>query len=133
MLQKLLTKHSDRHGAALQPAAIVLSGLKQELESHLLKEEMVLFPLIRQMEAAPHHSGVRNPIRVMLMEHDNAGAALARLRELTGGYVPPADACNTFRACYGELEALEKDLHLHIHLENNILFPRALELEAVAV
>jgi regulator of cell morphogenesis and NO signaling len=66
----------------------------------------------------------------MVTEHDSAGESLARLRELTGGYTPPADACNTFRAFYAELAELERDLHQHIHLENNILFPRAVKLEA---
>ena len=133
MSQKLLTKHSERHGDVLEPLAIVLRSLRMELDSHLLKEEMVLFPLIRQLEAEQLQGSLRNPIRVMLQEHDSAGAALARFRELTGGYVPPADVCNTFRAFYAELADLERDLHLHIHLENNILFPRAVELEAVAV
>jgi regulator of cell morphogenesis and NO signaling len=66
----------------------------------------------------------------MLAEHDSAGEALARMRSLTGGYAAPDDVCNTFRAFYWELSELERDLHRHIHLENNILFPRAVELEA---
>jgi regulator of cell morphogenesis and NO signaling len=135
MLDKILAKHGGRHGAVLQPVADIFRAMRNELESHLMKEEMILFPLIRQMESAGdgagfHCGSVRNPIRVMTAEHDSAGDALARLRELTGGYTPPADACNTFRAFYAELAELERDLHQHIHLENNILFPRAVALEA---
>jgi regulator of cell morphogenesis and NO signaling len=114
--------------------------MKHELDGHLMKEEMILFPLIRHLESPPapgvhgfHCGSVQNPIRVMVMEHDSAGEALARLRQLTSGYVPPPDACNTFRALYAELEEMERDLHQHIHLENNILFPRAVEREALAV
>jgi regulator of cell morphogenesis and NO signaling len=138
MLEKILSKHSAHHGAVLGPLAGVFRGLKEELESHLFKEEMVLFPLVRAMEAAwvagrqppPSHCGsVGNPIRVMLSEHDGAGEALARMRQITSGYTAPEDACNTFRAFYYELDELESDLHRHIHLENNFLFPRAIRLE----
>src|SRR5664279_3893806 len=108
-------------------------------DGHLMKEEMILLPLIRHLDPEPsnstqehsfHCGSVQNPIRVMVMEHDSAGNALAGMRELTGGYVPPPDACNTFRAVYAELAEMERDLHQHIHLENNILFPRAVQLEA---
>ncbi len=139
MLQKILAAHSERHGDTLRPLAATFRAMKEELEAHLMKEEMILFPLIRTLDAtegaaggpaAFHHCGsVQNPIRVMLMEHDSAGEALARMRQLTSGYTPPNDACNTFRGFYFELAELEKDLHLHIHLENNILFPRAIELQ----
>jgi regulator of cell morphogenesis and NO signaling len=97
--------------------------MKEELGSHI-KEEM--FPLI---PSSFHWGSIRNPIRVMLAEHESAGDALARMRELTSGFTPPADACNTYRAFYYELAELESDLHRHIHLENNILFPRAVDLE----
>lgn len=128
MLAKILAKHAERHGDVLQPLAETFRPMREELEGHPMKEEMILFPLIRQLEirqleaAGGGEDGrfpcgsVRNPIRVMLMEHDNAGEALARLRELTAGYTPPDDACNTFRAFYAELADLERDLHLHIHL-----------------
>ncbi|MBZ5624793.1 MAG: iron-sulfur cluster repair di-iron protein [Acidobacteriia bacterium] len=133
MLEKILSKHSERHGDVLRPLAAAFGPMKEELGSHMMKEEMILFPLIRQIAAGsktPGHCGsVRNPIRVMLLEHDSAGDALARIREVTSGYAPPEDACNTFRAFYYELAELESDLHRHIHLENNILFPRAIELE----
>jgi regulator of cell morphogenesis and NO signaling len=96
--------------------------------------EMVLFPLVRALNggAQPgsfHCGSVRNPIRVMCMEHDSAGDALVHLRRLTDNYTPPEDACNTFRALYFELAEMERDLHRHIHLENNILFPRAIAME----
>jgi regulator of cell morphogenesis and NO signaling len=138
MLAKVLSAHGERHGDVLGPLAETFGGLKQELDSHLMKEEMVLFPLIRSLALArqagtgpqAHHCGsVRNPLRVMLMEHESAGEALARMRSLTGGYEAPADACNTLRAVFWELAQLERDLHRHIHLENNILFPQAVELE----
>jgi regulator of cell morphogenesis and NO signaling len=136
MLAKILAKHEGRHGDVLRPLAETFRPMRSELESHLMKEETILFPLIRQLEAAGagesqrfHCGSVRNPIRVMVAEHDTAGEALGRLRELTAGYTAPKDACNTFRAFYAELAELERDLHRHIHLENNILFPRAVELE----
>jgi len=138
MLDKVRSKHGERHGDVLEPLAATFGPLKRELESHLMKEEMVLFPLIRSLalardsgtRPAAHHCGsVRNPLRVMLMEHDSAGEALAGMRSIAGGYTAPADACNTFRALFWELSELERDLHRHIHLENNVLFPRAVELE----
>lgn len=138
MLAKIRSKHGGRHGAVLDPLADTFLALKSELLSHLMKEEMVLFPLIRALAAARgsgnapasfHCGSVRNPLRVMFLEHDSAGGALERMRSLTGGYVAPADACNTFRAFYWGLSELERDLHRHIHLENNILFPQAAALE----
>lgn len=139
MLDKVLAAHGRRHGEMLEPLAAHFFAMHQELDSHLMKEEMVLFPLIRKIEeasragqafAAYHCGSVQNPIRVMVMEHDSAGDALAAMRQITSGYTAPADACNTFRALFFELQALESDLHRHIHLENNILFPRAVELES---
>ena len=133
MLIKILSKHGAAHGDVLQPLAATFGAMKQELGSHMMKEEMILFPLIRSLEGGGqgsfHCGSVRNPIRVMLMEHDSAGDALAQMRQLTSGFTAPVDACNTFRAFYYELAELETDLHRHIHLENNILFPRAIELE----
>ena len=135
MLQKIIEAHSARHAGVLVPLAATYRAMKEELDGHLLKEEMILFPLIRALESGSgprnfHCGRVQNPIRVMLMEHDSAGGALARMRQLTGGYTPPPDACNTFRAFYFELAAMEADLHRHIHLENNILFPGAAALES---
>jgi regulator of cell morphogenesis and NO signaling len=138
MLAKVTAAHGERHGDLLRSLAAVFAPMKEELDGHLMKEEMVLFPLIRSLELAnqtgtpapwSHCGSVRNPLRVMLMEHDSAGAALVRMRGLTGDYTAPRDACNTFLALYSGLEEMEADLHRHIHLENNILFPKALALE----
>lgn len=134
MAGKVLEVHGTRH-PELSEVQAVYNDLRAELQMHMMKEEQVLFPMIRAMEAdgvvaAAHCGSVQNPIRVMEHEHDSAGAALLRLRTLTGGYTPPADACNTYRAFLSGLAELEQDLHQHIHKENNILFPRAAELEA---
>jgi regulator of cell morphogenesis and NO signaling len=126
MLAKVLQAHGDRHGETLRQLAAVYAPMKAELDAHLLKEERILFPMIRTGES--HCGGVQNPIRVMLYEHDSAGDALLQMRRITADYTPPADACNTFRALYYELSEMERDLHRHIHLENNILFPRVLAL-----
>ena len=139
MLAKIRSKHAARHGAVLDPLAETFGSLKEELESHLMKEERILFPMIRLLaeerqsgsEPAEFHCGsVKNPLRVMFLEHDSAGAALERMRSLTKDYTPPEDACATFRAFYWGLAELERDLHRHIHLENNILFPKAVALES---
>ncbi len=110
----------------------VFERLRSELESHLWTEEQILFPAIRTLaaaEAAPQFpfGALSNPISVMEAEHDSAGAALAELRGLTGGYQPPPDACPTTLALLDALQTLEADTHRHIHRENNILHRRALE------
>jgi regulator of cell morphogenesis and NO signaling len=137
-LAKVLDAHGAKHSAALGPLQSVFTSLKGELEMHLRKEEAILFPAIEELDAAredgrtpePLPFGtVRNPIRMMELEHDGAGQALAAMRQITQGFTPPDDACVTFRALYTGLEELEGDLHVHIHLENNILFPKAVELE----
>jgi regulator of cell morphogenesis and NO signaling len=133
LVGKIREVHGERHPKLVEVQRVFL-GLRDELMMHMMKEEQVLFPMIRQMEASDNEpsfdcGSVDNPIRVMEHEHDNAGNALARLNELTGGYLPPADACNTYRATLSGLQELELDLHLHIHKENNILFPRASERE----
>lgn len=134
LVSKVASVHGERH-PEMREALRVFMGLRSELESHMLKEEQVLFPMIRGLEQADgpmtfHCGSINNPIRMMEFEHDNAGDALARLRELTSDYTPPADGCNTFRATLSGLAELEQDLHQHIHKENNILFPRAARLEA---
>lgn len=137
-LAQMVAKVHDVHGARHPELAEVrqtYNGLHAELESHMMKEEQILFPLIKAMEAsqsleAGHCGSVNNPISVMEHEHDSAGAALARMRLLTGDFTPPEDACNTYRVLLDGLAELEADLHRHIHKENNILFPRASELEA---
>src|SRR5690606_13176180 len=110
------------------------AALRSELEPHMFKEEQILFPAIRRLEQAATQLAfpfgtVANPIRMMELEHDTAGHAMARIRELTGDYLPPADACNTYRATFDALQSLERDLHAHVHKENCILFPRAMERE----
>lgn len=138
MAAKVVDAHGARHPEVLPALQETLRGLREELESHMMKEERVLFPSVERLEALAAEGGrlaaspfgsIQAPIGMMEHEHEIAGQALARLRELTGGYVPPADACNTFRGLYHGLGELEKALHEHIHLENNILFPRATRLE----
>jgi regulator of cell morphogenesis and NO signaling len=124
--------------AVLTPLAEAYRVLHEELDGHLPKEERILFPFIEQMDAAAaeHRPWIapfgtfENPIRVMGHEHDNAGHALAEIRRLTSNFALPGHARETYRALYAGLQELERDLHQHIHLENNILFPRALALEA---
>jgi regulator of cell morphogenesis and NO signaling len=102
----------------------------------MMKEEAILFPFIEALEAggapAPVFGTIQNPIRMMMMEHDAAADILVRLRSVTKNYALPGDACISFRALYERLQDLEHDLHRHIHLENNVLFPRAVELESEA-
>ncbi len=135
--QRVVEAHGEKH-AFLAELQRVFQALADELSQHMMKEEMILFPLAAHMEqaeeggtAAPMAPGgsVQNPIRMMEHEHDDAGRALERLRQLTSSFTPPEDACNTFRALYAQMEDLERDLHMHIHLENNVLFPRAATLE----
>lgn len=133
MNEKVAAAHGERHPEVSQ-CREVFSALSAELEAHMWKEEQMLFPMIEQLESAaslPHfHCGsLQNPIAVMEDEHDSAGRALRRLRDLTGGYTPPHDACNTYRAWLDGLAELEADLHEHIHKENDILFPRATRRE----
>ena len=113
--------------------APVLRALHLELDAHLLKEEMILFPFIRTMEAGgrgPSHCGsVQNPIRVMMAEHDSAQDALSELRRLTDDYRAPAGSDDRLAHLYTQLQELERDLQEHIRLENEVLFPRAIALE----
>jgi regulator of cell morphogenesis and NO signaling len=138
MLDKVVARHgeSNPHLSELQRTYI---AMWDELRNHMMKEEMVLFPHVVRLEgaqangmAAPrfHCSTVLQPIHVMEEEHRSAGNALAKMRALTNNYRPPVDACTTWLALWHGLEALEADLHWHIHKENNILFPRAAALEA---
>ena len=122
MSEKVLKVHGDKDPETLSELNSVVLALKSELEQHMQKEEQILFPMIRQGKG-PMTGG---PIAVMEQEHASAGAALERLNELTRGYEVPEQACNTWRALWHGLAALEESLHQHIHLENNILFPRAL-------
>ena len=136
-LEFLVNKVASRHGShtpSLNELAAVFNAFKPELESHMQKEETVLFPICRQMEQAGgpltfHCGSVESPIAVMIREHDDAGDALKRMRELTNDYTAPIDACNTYRALFDSLRGLEHDMHRHVHKENSILFPKVIELE----
>jgi regulator of cell morphogenesis and NO signaling len=134
MVRKVAAVHG-RHHPWLDEIHHVYDHFAADMESHLMKEEQVLFPRIRSLESgkpAPDAgcgAGVDTPIRAMEHEHDDAAEQLARLRELSDEFTPPPDACNTFRAVLDGLRELEADTHRHIHKENSILFPRAQELE----
>lgn len=139
LIAKVLEAHAARRADTLVPLQRTFHELRNELESHMWKEEMVLFPLILTLEEnaaagtqppAAHCGSVNNPIRVMEHEHDAAGQALAEMRRITQDYALPPEACNTWRVLFDSLQRFEGDMHRHIHLENNILFPRASSLEA---
>jgi regulator of cell morphogenesis and NO signaling len=137
LLDKVHSKHGENH-PELTAIHSTFHGLGQELTMHMMKEENVLFPYIERMEEAvlqhepilpPPFGTVANPVRMMEHEHEDAGVALRTLRETSQDYTPPEDACTSFRALYTALGNFEKDLHQHIHLENNVLFPRAIAME----
>jgi len=137
MMDKVLAVHVERH-SELRGVARTFGALVDDLQPHMMKEEQVLFPYVLRMEALRRSGGilagspfgsVESPIRVMELEHEAVGELLALLREMTAGYTAPDDACNTFRGLYHGLVELERDLHEHIHLENNVLFPRAAQRE----
>lgn len=137
-MEKVNSVHGYRDPETLRRMAEVLGNLRTELEMHMAKEEQILFPFIEQygqaevrnepMPAVPFGS-IANPIAMMEREHEGAGEALAEIRRLTNAFEPPVYACGTMRALYEGLRMLEADLHVHIHLENNVLFPRAVALE----
>ena len=137
LFDKVCGVHGKNHPELAQLRGI-FAGMAAELTMHLMKEEMLLFPYIERMEEAaieksaapPAPFGtVQNPVAMMMREHDAAGDALRELRSLSGGYSVPAEGCASYRALYQALEELEADLHRHIHLENSVLFPRAIEME----
>ncbi len=124
LLDKVLNAHGERH-PELKDLKTAFAHLREDLEPHLLKEERVLFPLIRKLESQKleaNMKAVAGPIHVMLMEHDRAGDLLKEIRKLTKGFEVPDDGCQSFQLLYKELKFLEADTHLHIHKENNILF-----------
>jgi regulator of cell morphogenesis and NO signaling len=133
LLDKVVGAHGARH-PELGDVSATFAELRADLEPHLAKEERVLFPAIRELAtadapvASPFGS-VRNPISVMLAEHDRAGELLERLRALTDGYRAPSDGCASYRACYAALADVEADTHLHVHKENNVLFPAVVRRE----
>lgn len=133
LLAKVVRVHGQNHPELLKVQEDFLA-LASELESHMMKEEQILFPYILQLDGG--YAGecrfgtVRNPIHMMTMEHDNAGNLLREIRSASANFQPPADACVSYQTLYRALLEFEADLHQHIHLENNILFPRAIALEA---
>jgi regulator of cell morphogenesis and NO signaling len=134
LTQKVASAHGDTD-PRLRQVHETFRAMALELLNHMMKEERCLFPMIRQLEAggmllSVHGATVANPIRQMEFEHDDAGIALAGLRELTDGFAPPEGACQSYRALLGGLADFERDMHAHIHKENNVLFPSAVKLEA---
>jgi regulator of cell morphogenesis and NO signaling len=134
MTEEIESVHASRD-YRLHQVHETFRAMASELWSHMMKEEMCLFPMIRQLEASEQRPGlhvgsIADPIRQMESEHDDADVALRKLRELTDGFVPPHWACATYRAMLDALVRLEQDMRVHVHKENDVLFPRALELEA---
>ena len=135
---KVVSKHAANH-PELRQVQEIFGALASELSVHLVKEEQVLFPYVQQLEEArvageavpPAMFGtVANPVRMMEREHDGAGEALRALRSVTSDYALPEEACTSYQLLYKGLQAFEADLHQHIHLENNLLFPRSMAMEA---
>jgi regulator of cell morphogenesis and NO signaling len=136
-LDKLCKVHGDRHPELFEIREL-FNASAQDLAAHLKKEELVLFPFVRKMMNSkisgqpieqPHFGTVENPVEMMKHEHTVEGERLEKIAQLTNNYNPPADACNTYRVTFAMLQDFENDLHTHIHLENNILFPKSIELE----
>ena len=134
LMVKVLAVHGGRHRELADVAACV-AEIRADLEPHLMKEERVLFPMIRTLATADapatfHCGTLQNPISVMLREHDHVGVLLSRLRILTNGYTAPPDGCVSYRLLYQGLAELADDTHLHVHKENNVLFPMVVRREA---
>ncbi len=136
-LNKLCKVHGERHPELFEISELFLESA-QDLAAHMKKEELILFPFIRKMVTAersgetlqaPHFGTVENPVSMMKHEHDVEGERFRKIAELTNNYQFPEDACGTYQVTYKMLEDFENDLHKHIHLENNILFPKAVLLE----
>lgn len=136
-LEKLCKVHGSNHPELFEINK-EFNASAGELAAHMKKEELILFPYVRKMVAAknsnqqpakPVFGTVQNPIQMMVQEHDTEGERFRKIAELSNNYDPPADACTTYRVAFSSLKEFENDLHLHIHLENNILFPAAIEME----
>lgn len=136
-LDKICKVHGERHPELLKIKE-EFNASAGELAAHMKKEELILFPFIRKMTQAKmenikvdaaHFGTVINPIQMMMDEHTVEGNRFRKIEELSNNYTPPQDACNTYRVSFALLKEFEQDLHLHIHLENNILFPKAIEIE----
>lgn len=140
LLGKVISKHGTSH-AELGEIGKLFTEVSKEMIMHMQKEEQVLFPYIGALERAvrtrepvepPFFQTVMHPIHTMMKEHDAAGVLIKQIRELTSAYIVPANACTSFKALYEALREFEADLHQHVHLENNVLFPRAVEMERTA-
>jgi len=138
LLDKVKAKHGANH-PEIGTIESLFSRLGQEMIAHMQKEEIILFPYIVRVERArkegaaverPFFQTVRNPIQMMMNEHDAAGDLARQIRKASSEYAPTPDACPSYKNLYNELREFEADLHQHVHLENNILFPRALEIES---
>lgn len=136
-LDKICRVHGEHHPELFEINEH-FNAAAGELATHMKKEELVLFPFVRKMAKAkqentvpdtPHFGTVENPIQMMMNEHTTEGERFRKIETLSNNYTPPQDACNTYRVTFALLKEFEQDLHLHIHLENNILFPKAIELE----
>lgn len=136
-LDKLTKVHGGNHPELFEIKEL-FDGSAGELAQHMKKEELILFPFIKKMDIAlrtgnaieqSHFGTVENPIAMMKEEHENEGDRFVKIAELTNNYTPPSDACNTYRVTFAMLQEFEQDLHKHIHLENNILFIKAIEME----
>jgi regulator of cell morphogenesis and NO signaling len=135
-LNKIVKVHGAQHPELLEVEAL-FNASAGELAQHMKKEELILFPYVAKLvqaqqthtKATASFGTVQNPIQMMMAEHDTEGERFRKIAELTNNYTPPSDACNTYIVTFGLLKEFEDDLHMHIHLENNILFPKAIELE----
>lgn len=136
-LDKICAVHGKQHPELFKVQEL-FNASAGELSMHMKKEELVLFPFIYKMirlkkenkpYEMPRFGTVQNPVQMMMDEHDNEGERFRQINEITQNYKFPDDACGTYRVCLAYLQEFEEDLHLHIHLENNILFPKAIELE----
>jgi regulator of cell morphogenesis and NO signaling len=141
LLDKVKTKHGE-HYPELAEIEISFHAVGKEMIMHMQKEEQILFPFIEALDRAANGKGsleppffqtVRNPIHAMMKEHDAAGDLVKQIRKASTEYAAPADVCTSYKALYQELGKFERDLHQHVHLENNILFPRAVDLEAAVI
>jgi regulator of cell morphogenesis and NO signaling len=137
LLNKVKAKHEENH-PEISEIQRLFTEVGKEMIMHMQKEEQILFPYIDALEKArkvngtlepPFFQTVRNPIHAMMKEHDAAGELVRQIRQASCEYVPPGDACTSYGALYQDLREFEADLHQHVHLENNILFPRAVEME----
>jgi len=136
-LDKLCKVHGERHPELFEINKL-FNETAQELSAHLKKEELILFPFIKKMAnakrkgstiEAPAFGTVENPVHMMEHEHTTEGDRVAKISALSNQYTPPADGCNTYKVAYAMLQEFENDLHTHIHIENNILFPKSIQLE----